>query len=83
MRQRASEQRNNQLYNEADKTEPDMPYADTYPPRRREQRLSYSFWSVIRDKETLLQPLLELASTSDRLRAVLLQLRDVAKRLQD
>jgi len=80
LRQRASEQRANQWFNEEDETEPYMPFVSSYPPRRRAQRLSYSAWSVIRDEETDLQPILEIASTSDRLRAVLLRLREVTGR---
>jgi hypothetical protein len=83
LRRRASEQRANQWYNEEDETEPYVPYAPSYPSRRRAQRLSYSIWSAIRDEEADHQSVLEVHNTSDRLRAVLLRLRDVAARLDD
>lgn len=81
LRRRASEQRANQWYNEADETEPYVPCTASYPHRRRAQRLSYSIWSAIRDDQTDHQSVLEMPSTSDRLRAVLLRLRDVSARL--
>ena len=50
-----------------------------YPARRRAQRLSFAIWSVIGGENVELQPLLDVRSTSDRLRFALLRCRDVMK----
>ena len=66
---------------EADDPEPYVELHPEYPARRRAQRLSYSVWLVIREEGLELQPLLETASTSDRLRMALIRLRELAERL--
>ena len=52
-----------------------------YPARRRAQRLSFAIWSVIGGENVELQPLLDVRTTSDRLRFALLRCRDVMKLL--
>lgn len=52
-----------------------------FPPRRRAQRLSYAVWAIIGGEGVELQPLLDVQSTSDRLRFALLRCREVVKML--
>lgn len=52
-----------------------------YPARRRAQRLSYAIWAVIGGQGVEMQPLLDTASTADRLRLALLRMRDVMKKI--
>jgi Lon protease-like protein len=53
-----------------------------YPSRRRAQRLSWAVWAVIGGEGVRLQPLLEVQSTSDRLRLALRRMRDVRQSLE-
>ena len=55
---------------------------ELYPLRRRAQRLSYSIWTVIRQENGDLQKLLEVPSTSDRLRLALLRLRELREQMK-
>ena len=59
---------------------PFIPAHRHYPLRRRAQRLSYSIWIVLKEPGQDLQPLLDTESTTDRLRMVLLRLRELLAR---
>ena len=56
-----------------------------YPRRRRAQRLSFCVWPVLASYWPALdlQPALEVESTSDRLRIVLLRLRALMNQLEE
>ena len=64
--------------------EPFEPVDAGYPARRRAQRLSFSIWQVIANywAGLELQPVLEVESTSDRLRMSLIRLRALAEQLK-
>ena len=68
----------------ADEAEPFTQADASYPARRRAQRLSFSIWPVIANywKGLELQPVLEVESTSDRLRMGLVRLRALAEQLK-
>ena len=60
-----------------DDSEPYVPCAESYPVRRRVQRLSFIIWAVLgQDNEDLLRAL-ETTSTRDRMRLALLRLREL------
>lgn len=65
--------------------EPYQPVDSLYPPRRRAQRLSFSVWPVLAQYwgGLEMQPALEVESTGDRLRIVLLRLRALMSQLED
>jgi len=73
----------------ADDAEPLQQLPESYPARRRAQRLSYAIWTAVGAEGVLsrrfkwgvahLQPLLLAPSTSDRLRMALLRMRELAR----
>ena len=79
VRKSAAAKRSMDMFDPADDPEPFIPHAaELYPARRRAQRLSYSVWAMIRDRTDAardLQAVLEVPSTSDRLRLALMRLR--------
>jgi len=53
-----------------------------YSARRRAQRLSYAVWGVIGvATDDAVQPLLEVGSTSDRLRRALVRMREIMQQI--
>jgi len=57
-----------------------MPFSESYPLGRRTQKLSYCVWAMIRQENLDLQAVLEVRSTSDRLRMAVLRLRELRRR---
>lgn len=83
LRQEAAMKRSMDMFDQKSDPEPYIPYsAELYPARRRAQRLSFSIWTMIRDQNRDLQRVLEVSSTSDRLRLALLRLRELRERFK-
>ena len=62
---------------------PPHPNSKPRPPlTRRAQRLSFAIWLAIREQNHDLQPVLEAASTGDRLRLALLRLRALREQIK-
>ena len=66
-----------------------VPVSAAYPPRKRAERFSWAIWAVIGDQKVGVnalggspyQPLLEVDSTAERLRAARLKLREYTENL--
>ena len=80
-RAQAAKKRARQLV-DAEDPEPYVPCSqELYPARRRAQRLSFCAWRLIHSEVDDLQRALETPSTSDRLRLVVLKLRELREQL--
>ena len=84
LRNKAASQRSFDMFDERDDPEPYVPHSpELYPSRRRAQRLSFALWTLIRQENRDLQPILEVQSTSDRLRMAILRLRELRRDILD
>ena len=80
LRKAATRRRSQTMLSYQNDPAPFIPAHRHYPLRRRAQRLSYSIWIVLKEPGLDLQPLLDTESTTDRLRMVLLRLRELLAR---
>ena len=62
--------------------EPFVPCSEMYSARRRVQRLSFVVWATICNDNQQLQKVLEVSSTSDRLRLAMRWLRGLREQVE-
>lgn len=84
MREKAAAQRAGGMLSARADPDPYIPYSvELYPARRRAQRLSFAIWALIRQENSDLQQVLELTSTTDRLRLAVRRIRDLRDNLSE
>ena len=54
---------------------------EQYPLRRRAQRLSFALWPYLSTKQAILQRALETTNTADRLRMVILRMKEMRQQV--